>query len=89
MLFQNKDIQTKYENDHCFRNKVDQIEDQYFFLQAKSTKMTEDMLIDETILERFPVDNNIHLYFWYGFMQPPPNHETSKLTLNFIKLFNP
>jgi hypothetical protein len=89
ITFENKDLQAKYDTDHSFRHKVDQLEDQYFFLQAKTTKLTEDMLIDETILERFPVDNHIHLYFWYGYMQPPPHEHTSKLTLNFIKLFNP
>jgi len=50
MHFENKDLQTKYNNDHNFKNKVDQLEDQYYFLQAKTTKLTEDMLIDEAIL---------------------------------------
>ena len=47
------------------------------------------MLIDENILQMFPVDNTIHLYFWYGFMQPHPGEKTSLLTLNFLRLFQP
>ena len=51
--------------------------------------MTKDKYIDSDILQRFPVDNAIQLYFWYGFMQPVPGKSTVRLTLNFIRLFQP
>ena len=51
--------------------------------------MTKDKYIETDILQRFPVDNAIQLYFWYGFMQPTPGKSTVKLTLNFIRLFQP
>ena len=40
MQFGNNELQKKYHNDPSFRKKADELEDRYFFLQAKSTKMT-------------------------------------------------
>ena len=72
MQYRNKELQTKYNSDPNFRKKADDLEDRYFFLQAKTTKMSEEEIMDDSILQRFPVDNPIQLYFWYGFMQPHP-----------------
>jgi hypothetical protein len=89
MNYENHELQEQYRTDPHFRKKADQMEDQYLYLQAKSTQLSQEMLISEAILERFPADNAMHLYFWYGFMQPEPGRSASRLALNFFRLFRP
>ena len=40
MIYQNQELQHKYESNANFRRKADQLEDQYEYLRAKTTQMT-------------------------------------------------